>query len=154
MNKLNKSFGKLKQDNIEYAPATLRLTIHHHEEWDKEEFDEETGEPTGKTVHRTYDYDTYETRLRPTAVEYLTMGWKRIVDKPDKTDAGYHVEPRGWTEDEDKLVRQYVAVKDLPPTVADFDASMEQHLRAEREARGYTTREPDAYLESTNERWA
>jgi len=44
---------------------------------------------------------------------------------------------------------------DLPaPTIADFDAAMEEHLREEREARGYTTREPDAYLESSNSRWA
>ena len=43
---------------------------------------------------------------------------------------------------------------DIPaPTIADFDAAMEEHLREEREARGYTTREPDAYLESSNPRW-
>ena len=41
-----------------------------------------------------------------------------------------------------------------PPTLADFDAAMEDHLRAEREARGYTTREPDAYLNSSVPRWA
>ena len=44
---------------------------------------------------------------------------------------------------------------DIPaPTVADFDAAMEEHLRAEREARGYTTREPDVYLNSEVPRWA
>lgn len=44
---------------------------------------------------------------------------------------------------------------DLPaPTVADFDAAMEEHLRNEREARGYTTREPDVYLNSQVPRWA
>lgn len=43
---------------------------------------------------------------------------------------------------------------DLPtPTVADFDAAMEEHLRNEREARGYTTREPDAYANSSVPRW-
>ena len=31
---------------------------------------------------------------------------------------------------------------------------MEAHLLAERTARGYTTREPDNYLESSNVRWA
>lgn len=40
-----------------------------------------------------------------------------------------------------------------PPTLADFDAAMEEHLRTEREARGYTTREPDAYSNSSVSRW-
>lgn len=40
------------------------------------------------------------------------------------------------------------------PALADYDAAMEAHLLAERTARGYTTREPDNYLESSNVRWA
>lgn len=40
------------------------------------------------------------------------------------------------------------------PTVADYDGAMESHLYEERVARGYTTREPDAYLTSSNPRWA
>ena len=40
------------------------------------------------------------------------------------------------------------------PTLADFDAAMEQHLYEERAARGYTTREPDAYINSSVPRWA
>lgn len=44
--------------------------------------------------------------------------------------------------------------EDAPaPTLADFDAAMEEHLRNEREARGYTTREPDAYANSSVPRW-
>ena len=44
----------------------------------------------------------------------------------------------------------------VPPTVTikDYDDAMEAHLRAEREARGYTTREPDYYLTSSVPRWA
>ena len=38
--------------------------------------------------------------------------------------------------------------------MADYDAAMEAHIAAARIARGYTTREPDAYLNSRNERWA
>lgn len=40
------------------------------------------------------------------------------------------------------------------PNLSDFDAAMEQHLYEERAARGYTTREPDAYLNSSVPRWA
>lgn len=51
--------------------------------------------------------------------------------------------------------RQVWRYEDIPaPTVADFDAAMEEHLRIEREARGYTTREPDVYLDSQVPRWA
>ena len=41
-----------------------------------------------------------------------------------------------------------------PVTIKDYDDAMEAHLRAEREARGYTTREPDYYLTSSVPRWA
>lgn len=40
------------------------------------------------------------------------------------------------------------------PTLADFDAAMEAHLTEERSERGYTTREPDVYLNSQVPRWA
>lgn len=38
-------------------------------------------------------------------------------------------------------------------TVADYDAAMEEYLKAARVARGYTTREPDCYINSGNPRW-
>lgn len=70
---------------------------------------------------------------------------KRVV--PDGYEAIDTAEGKAWA-------RKY-RFNDLPaPTIADFDAAMEEHLREEREARGYTTREPDAYLESSNPRWA
>ena len=51
-------------------------------------------------------------------------------------------------------VRKY-RYDDAPaPTVADFDAAMEEHLTVEREARGYTTREPSDYYNSSVPRWA
>lgn len=40
------------------------------------------------------------------------------------------------------------------PGVAEYDEAMESHLLQERAERGYTTREPDAYLASANPRWA
>lgn len=38
-------------------------------------------------------------------------------------------------------------------TIADYDAAMENHIRQACIDRGYTTREPDVYLNSRNERW-
>lgn len=51
--------------------------------------------------------------------------------------------------------RQKWRYEDTPaPTLADFDAAMEAHLTVERSERGYTTREPDVYLNSQVPRWA
>lgn len=41
-----------------------------------------------------------------------------------------------------------------PVTPADYDAAMERHLKHEQETRGYTTRSPVEYANSTNARWA
>lgn len=40
-----------------------------------------------------------------------------------------------------------------PVTFADYDAALEAHLKAERVARGYTSREPSDYAQSGNARW-
>lgn len=46
-----------------------------------------------------------------------------------------------------------LVLEDLPPTLAEYDAIMEKYLAAVRVARGYTTREPDCYANSSNPRW-
>lgn len=48
-------------------------------------------------------------------------------------------------------------IAEIPPpeiTPADYDFAMEEHIRAARVARGYTTREPTEYLGSSVPRWA
>lgn len=79
-----------------------------------------------------------------------------IVDEPpsESPTEGLHYEARGWVESGGTWQRQYVLVQDPAPTLADYDAAMEAHLYEERAARGYTTREPDAYLNSSVPRWA
>lgn len=77
-----------------------------------------------------------------------------IEDKPPKTDADHYTVATGWQQTESKWVRIYEVRANPPPTLADFDAAMEQHLYEERAVRGYTTREPDAYLNSSVPRWA
>ena len=69
-------------------------------------------------------------------------------DAPD----GKHWEAR-YATDGATVTESWIAVENPPPSVAPYDSAMESHLRSEREARGYTTREPDAYLESANPRW-
>lgn len=46
-----------------------------------------------------------------------------------------------------------IVLEDIPPKVEDYDKVMEAHIKAARVARGYTTREPDCYINSSNSRW-
>jgi hypothetical protein len=77
-----------------------------------------------------------------------------VVDERPSTDATHYAVATGWTRDGDTWRRVYEVREVPPPTLADFDAAMEEHLRTERAARGYTTREPDAYINSSVPRWA
>ena len=67
---------------------------------------------------------------------------------------GKMVEDDGWEVRDNAWHRKWRYV-DVPlPPLSDYDAAMEDHLLQERSARGYTTREPTAYLASSNARWA
>ena len=77
-----------------------------------------------------------------------------IVDERPSTDAAHYAIATGWTRDGETWRRVYEVREVPPPTLTDFDAAMEQHLYEERAARGYTTREPDAYINSSVPRWA
>ena len=92
----------------------------------------------------------------PTDAQYESAGYKRVVDERPSQPApnGYHYEAQGWAELGGVIQRVYAAIQDPAPSLADFDAAMEAHLYEERAARGYTTREPDAYLNSSVPRWA
>ena len=90
----------------------------------------------------------------PTDAQYEAAGYKRIVDEPPTCEEGYHAVATGWETRDGAIHRFYEAVRDPALSLADYDAAMEAHLYEERAARGYTTREPDAYLNSSVPRWA
>lgn len=119
--KLNRNFGKLENETLTYAPAILRVVTHHHEEYDEPIIDPETGEPTGETEHKSRDYDTYETKMWPTAEDYAKMGWLRVVDKPpsEEPQEGFHWEAKGWVNLDGAIRRVYeqVANPPAPPRV-------------------------------------
>ena len=113
------------------------------------------------------DYVTVggQTHLNPTAAQYRAVGKYPVEDAPPAEPAlqGFHYEAGVWryrTKERQGVAvpvaveRVYDLVADPAPTLADFDDAMEDHLRREREARGYTTREPDAYLTSAVPRWS
>lgn len=166
--KLNRNFGKLENETLTYAPAILKVVTHHHDEWDEPVFDPETGDPvidpeTGEqaTEHKTRDWDTTENKLHPTAADYRQMGYIPVYNSPyPSTPAkeGYHWEFKRWiqqgVEGYEVWTREFAEVADPMPTLTDYDTAMEEHLKQERSERGYTTREPDAYLTSEVPRWS
>lgn len=97
-------------------------------------------------------------KLHPTAEDYAAHTppcWPVLANSaPSDAPSGYHYEFRSYEFADGAFRRVYALVQDQPPILADYDAAMEAHLREEREARGYTTREPDCYLASQVPRWA
>jgi len=97
-------------------------------------------------------------KLHPTAEDYAahTPPCYPVLANSAPSDApsGYHYEFRSYEFSAGAFRRTYAPVQDPLPTLADYDAAMEEHLRTERESRGYTTREPDAYINSSVPRWA
>lgn len=99
-------------------------------------------------------------RLHPTPAEAAEL----TPPAYPRNDAYYPTEPppsgkrwqrsNGYTLRGGEWCANFEAVDVSPPPLEDYDAAMEEHLRRERENRGYTTREPDAYLASGVARWA
>lgn len=123
-----------------------------------------------------YTYDSTTKRLIP-APKYATIDGAAVINlareqharmtppaypigtsTPPEPPEGKIAVPDGYepadTPDGKEWRQKWVFVDKPAPTLADFDAAMEGHLTAEREARGYTTREPDMYLNSQVPRWA
>ena len=54
----------------------------------------------------------------------------------------------------DRIAAEADVAAIVASVVKKYDDAIEEHLLAERSARGYTVREPSLYLNSSNERWA
>lgn len=88
----------------------------------------------------------------PTEYDYNSHGWYRKNIQPPETPEGKVLSEVRYVVEDNSVVAKYEYV-DRTYTIDDYDMAMEDHLRQEREERGYTTREPDSYLTSTNPRW-
>ena len=110
-----------------------------------------------KRLNRAPDPATIDGRMivHPTAAMYASIDAYPLGDTtapipPEGkivVQDGYELDFGEW--------RPHWVFDDAPaPTMADFDAAMEEHLTEERMERGYTTREPDVYLNSQVPRWA
>lgn len=88
----------------------------------------------------------------PTELEYNEAGWYANEIVPPSPPEGKVVSSVTYVVEDDSVVARY-EYEDIQYGIEEFDAAMEEHLLHEREARGYTTREPDSYLRSNNIRW-
>lgn len=92
----------------------------------------------------------------PTAEQYASIGAYPRSDEsfaPPKCDEGYHAVADGYDSSTGRWVRKW-RIEPITYTVDDYDAAMEDYLREVRTERGYTTREPDTYLHSSDARWS
>ena len=95
------------------------------------------------------------TYVNPSAEIYARYGYLPYDEGPfGSPDPGFHWEPEGgYGVSDGRAYRKWKQVANPPPALEDFDQAMEDHLVSERSERGYTTREPDSYLTSSDPRW-
>lgn len=116
-----------------------------------------TYDSTTQRLTRASDPATIDGQMvvHPSSAMYAQIGaYPARQTQPPEPPEGKIVVPDGYALQGGEWVQQW-RLDDAPaPTVADFDAAMEAHIYDERCARGYTTREPDVYLNSQVPRWA
>lgn len=118
MIKYNHDYAKPDENGYPlYAPIPLVLHIPHHEEWDEDVLDPETGEPTGETIHRESDWTEDKYVQQPEASDWAQAGYLKLYD----TDPGLHEQGKHWQKTgrivsaTDHYVWEYVLVDDPPP---------------------------------------
>lgn len=120
MIKYNYNFAKPDENDYPvYAPIPLKILIPHHDEWDEEVLDQETGEPTGETEHRTRDWTEERDVLQPTAADYALAGYLPLTDDhPGSEPEGKHWVRTGKIKPNESggYSWEYVLVDDPPPT--------------------------------------
>lgn len=118
MIKYNHDYAKTDANGYPlYAPIPLVLHIPHHEEWDEDVLDPETGEPTGEKIHRESDWIEDKYVQQPSVADWAQAGYLRLYD----TDPGLHEQGKHWQrtgkiKDADTYYFwEYVLVDDPPP---------------------------------------
>lgn len=90
-----------------------------------------------------YNIENSCNTIQITTLDYIIPENFTLIEPPDLTKwYKFNSDTETWLE--------YTP----PPSLQDYDLTMEKHLESERVARGYTTREPSDYLNSTVARWA
>ena len=113
--------------------------------------------PDGKTIAYFKGYIETEDGiiLNPSEDQIINLAKQyRIIDEvPYKEGCRY--DPIGWVEDENqKTVTHVFEEHRVEPSVEEYDQVMEDYITQTRMDRGYTTREPSAYANSSVPRFA
>lgn len=118
MIKYNREYAKPDANGYPlYAPIPLVLHIPHHDEWDEDVIDPETGEPTGETEHKERDWIEDKYVQRPEAADWAQAGYLKLYD----TNPGLHEQGKHWQKTGkivitiDYYIWEYVLVDDPPP---------------------------------------
>jgi len=117
MIKYNREYAKPDANGYPlYAPIPLVLHIPHHDEWDEDVIDPETGEPTGETEHKERDWIENKYVQRPEAADWAQAGYLKLYD----TDPGLREQGKHWQKTGkivitiDYYIWEYVLVDDPP----------------------------------------
>ena len=111
----------------------------------------------GKTI--TYFKGYIETDdgiiLNPSEEQIINLAHQFYVIDEMPQKEGYYYTATGWQEDENtKTVTHIFEEHKIEPSFDDYDNAMEEHIRQTRFDRGYTTREPNAYINSSVEKFS
>ena len=100
-----------------YAPIPLVLHIPHHEEWDEDVIDPETGEPTGEKIHRESDWIEDKYVQQPAAADWAQAGYLPLYGTDlVLPEQGKHWQRTGKIKDADtNYFWEYILVDDPPP---------------------------------------
>ena len=146
---MNHNFAKVTEDHhIIYAPDTLGRSLRAPTPWQYHMagyWQVDTlvpSAPEGKMAVPTGLYDL------------VTIQEEHV---PAADENGEPLDPNDEYKPLVKVVRQRYEFKPIPvyePTVDDYNRAVEDHLMAERMERGYDTREPSLYINSSVHRWS
>lgn len=104
-----------------------------------------------------FDPDDYAGTFNASEETRNANGYYRIVNNPQPEHGEDEIVVGGHyvyaDEDGKRVIKTDWHIVAKPVDRADYDAAMEAHLRVERDARGYTDREPTDYLQSGVHRW-
>ena len=113
--------------------------------------------PDGKTIAYFKGYIETEDGiiLNPSEDQRINIAKQyRVIDEMPYKE-GYRYDPVGWVEDENgKTVTRIFEEHKVYPSVEEYDQVMEDYITQTRMERGYTTREPSAYANSSVPRFA
>ena len=112
----NRNYAKLVGGEPEWGPMPLTVTTHHREESEVDVCDPDTGEPTGGKEVSVREWDTRETKPRPSAEDYRSEGYLPASHEgPGPAPEGFHWVFSGWSDEGGVVHRTYSAVEDPPP---------------------------------------